>query len=213
MNLSDAVEDLYTRCPGVPEALLVTSYRDATRRFLRRVRGWVIDSTYNSGFTQGATSAEYVATLPPDAELVDFLYPRYLATDLERMTYDQMVGRGWPDVGSVRGARLSGVNTIVVAPDPEMDISADFSARLVLRPTRDATTIPDDVVIRYADALEYGALSLIYTVPNTAVTSMNAANYYRELFNDQIDLYEAQAADGNMRGINRAVRYYSAGSR
>lgn len=210
MNLSDAVEELYTRCPGVPEALLVTSYRDAARRLLRRVRGWDIDSTT---FVQGTTSAEYAPTLPADAELVDFLFPKYAETDLERMTYDQMAARGWPETGSARGARLAGVGTIVVAPDPGTDISAELSARLVLRPTRDATTIPDDVVIRYADVLEYGALSLIYTVPNTAVTSMNAANYYRELFNDQIDLYEAQAADGNMRGINRAVRYYSAGSR
>lgn len=204
MNLSDIVEDLYTRCPGIPEAVLVNCYRDAARRFLRRVRGWVADSTT---FAQGSTTAEYIPTLPTDAELVDFRDVRYETTELERITHDQMLGRGWPDVGSPRGARLAGVDTLVFMPDPTTDISALLTARFVLRPTRTASTLPDDVVIRYADALEYGALSLVYATPGHGLSDMRSAEYYRALFNDLMDSYEVQATDNNMHGVARRVRY------
>lgn len=209
MNLSDAIEDLYTRCPGIPDELLITAYRDAARRFLRRVRAWVIDSPT---WTQGTTTAEYLPTLPTDAELVDIQYPKHADTDIERLTYDQAVGRGWPATGTVRGTRLAGTDSIIVMPDPGTDISADLAARLVLRPTRDATTIPDDIVRRFNDALEYGALMLVYATPGHALSSANSSQFYRTLFEDLIDVYETYAGDGNMRGINRTVRYNAPGS-
>lgn len=210
MLLRDIIEDLYTRCPGAPDEALSSAYRDTVRRFLRKVNAWVIDSTI---FTVGATTAEYVPTVPIDAEMHDFYNPQYALTYLNRLTREQAQHLHWPATGTARGARLAGVDTIILMPDPGTDVSADLTASLVLRPTRTALTIPDTLVKEYGDVFEYGALSIIYAIPGQPYSSMSGAAFYREMFLDLTDSMHTQARDGGMKNIVRTTKYYAPGSR
>ena len=83
---------------------------------------------------------------------------------------------------------------------------------LILRPTRTALTIPDDLAKSYGDILEYGALAHIHAVPGLPISSMSTAQYYRELFNDLTDAAQSHAANVGMRGVARTVKYSGAGT-
>lgn len=209
MLLRDVIEDLYTRTPGAPDEMLMAAYRDAVRRFLRRVNAWVEESTT---WTQGATTAEYIPTVPSGSEMHDFRDAKVATTEIERLSRDQAVARGWPDTGTVRGARLAETDKLVLMPDPGTDVSAELTASLVLRPTRSALEIPDFLVKEYGDVFEYGALSIVYSVPGQTYSSMNAANFYREMFNDLTDALQSQGGNGGMKNLARTVRYYAPGS-
>lgn len=203
-QLEDVIEPLFTICGGAPDELLINAYRAAARKFLTDTYAWreEVDVTVDGGST-----AFYDATVPTDAEMFDFTQMDDNGTRLTKMTYEQAAYRQYPTTGTASALRMGALNQLVVMPDPGTDISATLTIRAVLRPTLTADTIPDDIVNRFSEAIEFGVAQRVFRVPNEDWTDYQASTYYGELFQEQIDLNTVRASDGMMRGVKRTVRY------
>lgn len=201
-ELNDVIESLFTFCGEAPDELLVSSYRTAARRFLTETRAWreVVTAT-------AVSTAVYTLNVPVDAEAFDFTQHETAEHKLLKMTHEQIANRAFSHTGTPLAVRIGDINQLIVAPDPLVDISSSLVVRAVLRPTLTAESIPDDLIDRYSEVFEYGALERVFRVPGQEWTDFSASAFYAGLFREHTDIESARAADGNMRGIKRTVRY------
>ncbi|HSG97299.1 MAG TPA: hypothetical protein VLA11_04855 [Woeseiaceae bacterium] len=204
-QISDLVEPLFVYSGSAPDELLITKYRDAARRFFRDTRAWRFDVVT---ITQavGDTST-YDLTVPTDSEAFDFNSPVYDELPIPKMTREQTKARKFPATGSPGAIRLGAMNQVILSPDPGADASALLSIRAVLRPTRTADTLDDDLADQFAEFIEYGALETLLRMPKEDWTDLTLSAYYRGLFIEGVDTTRARASTGMMAGTRGTVRY------
>jgi len=202
-QIADLIEPLFPYCGAAPDELLITKYRESARAFLTKTRAWRVALVA----TQGANTGNYVLTVPTGAEAFDFSFARNNESKLTKLTLEQSISRGDPLTGTARGARMGVLSAIVVMPDPGSDISALLTGSVMLRPTLTAAVLETDIADRYAEAIEFGALQRILRVPKEEWTDFEASLYYGALFEAAIEETSVLAADGNMHGVARTVRY------
>lgn len=101
-------------------------------------------------------------------------------------------------------------NYITVYPTPAEDVTDAFTARVVVVPTRDATTVPDALYNEWLTTIAAGARAYIKSIPGQPFTG-DATRDLR-LFHSGIQHAMAQALKGRV-GANLAVRAGRAGPR
>lgn len=204
-SLNDLVQPLFIDVPGAPEELLTLAYREAARRFFTRTLGWREDAAVAMS---GATTNLYTLTpASSDVEVFDTTHVKRNTRPLEKRTAEQLKPFADESTSTPRVYTLTRAGLLQLAPDPGVDDSALLTVRVALRPARDATAIPDDVVDDYTEALQFGALEKLLRAPNQPWTSPQMSDYYRTLFEREIDYHRSHATDGNQVGVARAVRY------
>lgn len=205
VQISEVVESIYVFASGAPEALLVSAWRNAARKFFRDTRAWRADPT----IAVGATTGEYTLTSPyADSEVVDLSTdPEMDGRALRKATLEQAQSRGYIGTGAPAAFRIGAPGTMILMPAPTSDVTPQLSVvRAVLMPTRDAETI-DDSMMKYFDIIEFGALEYVFRVPGKSWSDLAQSNGYRALFQEEIDKHTSHGDAGDMRNVPRTVRY------
>lgn len=68
--------------------------------------------------------------------------------------------------------------TIRIIPTPTEDISAGLVVDTILRPTRDATEVPDFIYEDWAETIAYGTLSRLMAMANRTWSAPQMVSYY-----------------------------------
>lgn len=204
-GIKDLVDEVRLHAPGAPNPLLVEKYRDAAREFFRRTLTW---RGAPSAITVGASFERYVLTPPADAEAFDATYVQIdTAAPLTKATEEQiLMANPRRKTGTPRYFRVVG-NTLHIDPSPESDVSSAMTAISVLRPTRTATTLPDDVVDRFGHYIQDGAIGRLLLMPQKPWTNNDKGSHHLNRFADHVDEWWALGGDGGMVGVPRAVAY------
>ena len=86
--------------------------------------------------------------------------------------------------------------TIRLYPAPVVDSPLGLTARISVRPSDEATGIPDELRVKYRSALTSGALASLLLYPNKDWTSPDLAAVHAQRFQSAIDRANLDAAQG-----------------
>jgi hypothetical protein len=185
MNLLAAVLPLVLpHVPGAPDPTIESAARSAAREFFRQTFAW--QEWLDPVSTVAGGNKEYDFELPNDADIARF----------ERATID-----GQPiEIGLWRQAKADpalfdgGVERQIVSGDllilrllGEFDAGLQLQAMVSLMPKLTATTVPDHLAGRYAEALADGALARLLNLGTASFFNRVAAGDAALRFQRAID--------------------------
>lgn len=199
VQASEAVVPLYGYAEGVPEPIAIARYVDAMREFCKDTRAWLNDDVLLAYIGDGC----FVPSLDTDAKIHDVIRLSVDDHELTKMTRAQMMKLR--SSGRPRAYRV-GDNELEVQPDPGEN--AEVEGQFALWPTRNAQRLDEDLVDRFGEVFEYGALSRLLAYPGKPWTSFDGAEYYGGLFREALDRWRTLGADEGMTGVPRRVRQY-----
>lgn len=205
-QILDLIPTVAAHCAGAPEPLVVRAYVDAAREFFRRTLAWKEDLEIDSEIAPGVLKL----VLPEDAEITDGVFVRFRDDEksLVKRTVTQMSRLGIRPYPRPTMYRVMSDRIFIAPVVPDIDLTVDITqATMALYPTRNATTLNDEVANRYGEAIEAGALSRLLVMPKRAWTDFESAAEYTGKFRAHIDEWRSLAADDGMVGVVRTVRY------
>lgn len=101
---------------------------------------------------------------------------------------------------------MSGGNTLQLGKIPEAVETLSVIVRT--RPSRDATTLPDEIVDRYMDELANGAKARLMIMKDKAWTDLDMAGLHKQMFEDAINKTNIRDAKGSARKPMRVKPIY-----
>lgn len=208
-SIHELVNTVMAQVPEAPEPLVIEAYRAAARKFFADTSVWTdTDMMFVPNTFAAPTATVAFDILPGDGqEVVDAVWVSYAGRMLDKQTLAQMRHRG-SSAGAPRYYRVAiGTNMLVMAPAPTEADSEQIAGQFVLRPSRKAEELPDEIVEAFSEPLEYGALQRLLGQPNQDWANLEAAAYYAVQFHEAIDYWRSHAVDEGMRGVARTVRY------
>lgn len=159
MNFTDLIPDVMPYVPSCPSFTISDHLLRAAREFCRRTHVWQAALT---PFNTVVDQQGYALAPPAGSSVV-----RVFRVDVgdcnditvhDEVTAEAEVARG----SSCQFAWLSG-NTLRLNPVPTEIVAVQV--QVSVKPTRTATSWPDDLGEDHAEALIYGALSTLYDMP------------------------------------------------
>lgn len=156
-----------------------------------------------------ADQPNYALTLPADTTLVEVLDLFGPQLPLNCQSFDDLVLKfpDWqtaksslPTDCAVRGGEL----LLVPMPSADTPAGTQLKPRVAVKPTVTATTIPDELVNRYGEAIADGALSRLLKLRNKPWSDPATAKDRNQDFQTAIDKARIDALHGLARGSLRA---------
>ena len=139
MNLSELAFSVETECGCNERPMVLRALRDAARDFCIRSEAWIADSWYDN---------EPDADLYDGAGALDAYVHRILSVKYETNgNIRPLPQRDYELVGS----------NMVKLKKPHPDAVSTIRITAVLVPNPDSETLPDDLMIRFRDGIDYGA--------------------------------------------------------
>lgn len=185
-NLSTLYPRLQTEALGAPPALMDLKIRDAARQFMREVPAWRED---HANITVFANQFEYTLTVPNDAEIVRPIYVTFVSTGQTTGTAivpvpEVMLRRDYKQLkGRPRYFMMPKLGVLQLVPKPGDNVTGSLvDVNIQLRPSRDATTIDDDVLNRWEEEIMIGAQWLLYDMQDQPWTNKAEARRYKLRF-------------------------------
>jgi hypothetical protein len=179
--------------------------RQAAIEFCRRSQAWREELP----ITVVADTATYVLPLPVDS--VPSMLQDFTVLDSDGNSVDQ-----YHIVNANRGRKLTRDNrwtayvylsddglSITVEPVPD-STDAQLVPYVSLKPTQDATTLPDLLREQYADTIAAGALSRLLNLPKTGWRDVAAAAEKRQSFLSDCGAASVRASRGSARSKTRS---------
>jgi hypothetical protein len=204
--IADAAQEVRVLIPEVTKNVLHMALLAAAREYCRRSLAWRSRNLVNT--IAGTSSYEFWD--PLDAIIVDIFSPK-LDTDIsltkapdnkvDLIDMELLTKQDEPEYIFFNGVE----NSVQLAPIP--DAAYALTAQVALMPLPTSTVLNDDLWNRHSDAIIDGTLYRLYRMPNKSWSSQPLAGYHRVMFEDAIDHARSKAADGNMTGVPRKVRY------
>ena len=201
MLLSDIRKYLRQYGPTAPSVLIDRMFIEATQELCSRAR--VVTETVGNVTLDG--SADYAITPPTGMELVEPLAIRSNNADLVKRPKRKIGGANLSRVGTAAYFYKSNVNRIGIAPLQASGTLTDIECSF--RPTDDTTEIDDELWQEYGKTIRDGALSKFLSIRGKDWTDLGLAEFHLNRFEDALDIAVEKAADGNMVGIKRTVKY------
>jgi hypothetical protein len=178
--LTELYKDVLPECPGLAHDFALHKIRDAAIDFCSRT--WVWQSDY-AGTTVISPTVEtsYTAVPPEDSEAIALLWvkaePEIGADQKElKLLKISELALAEAATGAPQYFTPRTVNVVTLYPDP--DDTYDFTMRLVLRPTRDAAVIDDDIFTRYRAAIAHGAMYMLMSMARKPWSDPTAAVFH-----------------------------------
>lgn len=188
--------------PGVPDPTAYKAIRNAVIEFCERTRLWKYEDSYDvteaecdSGiFTPNGTQLH-------DIDVVEFngsmLYPK-ANRDLDTLE------KGWRtgDLGSGLPKYYTQVeqNTLRIVPA----MAGTIYLCLRLKPTQDATDIPDFIAHEYREVIGWGALCRVLTIPGQSYSNPDMGAYYAQKFTERLDRLSTKGTTGQQNAPKRS---------
>lgn len=184
MNLSDLLVDVNPYAPGCPSVVALAKLRESAQNFCRR------SLVLNVSVTGTALGADLdLNTLLADQSLtvVKVIEAYADGVELNPVSRDYLRSR-LPGYASVQGpARLIYQTSEHLAHlYPAPNVGQSFQAAVAVAPTNTATTLPDELIEAWKDAIVGGALMRICMTPGQSYTSQDMAAYGSALLSDGI---------------------------
>ena len=187
--------------PGVPDQVAYKNIRLAIVEFCERTRLWKFEDDYdvtvedcNGGiFTPGESILHDIEIVMFNGQELKPAAPR----DLDRLEPGWRTG----DLGTGLPRYYTQVeqNTLRLVPAMEGHVYVC----LRLKPSETATNVPDFIKNEYAEAIGWGALGRILTVPGQSYSSPDLAQFYAAKFSDKIDRLNTKSAKGQQNAPKR----------
>lgn len=194
-------------CPDVLEIVAINAIRNAAIEFCRLSTIHRIDLTPISAV---ADQAEYTLGVPADTQLASVVDLTYAGFPLTPKSMEEIrayfPGEDWATVeGWPRYYTQINPGTIQVVPYPTDAETDAIRGRIALMPTRDATTVYDDLYNRYVEAIALGARSRLHYTPSQPYTDPNMAERCKKLFDAEIAHARIRANKGQTRALTRVL--------
>lgn len=205
-----AARKLRISVPEAPWPVLRDALLSSARDFCRRTYAWravnEIDTTPNS--------YAYYAFLDTVADVVDFVLITNTTTgnEIKKKTPQQIVSEHGADlltkVGEPEFAYLTGLvkNGVAFAPIPD-DVYRIHLEFAVIPLADNTPGLDDQLWTHYETPIIHGAMANLLEIPDKSWSDPRRAAYHRAEFEAAIPIAKSRAADGNMTGVVRKVRY------
>jgi hypothetical protein len=113
-------------------------------------------------------------------------------------TYDY-----WPEeTGTPAHYHVERTDALIVVPAPAEALEDAIVAKVALRPTLDATGIPDDLFAEYRGAIAAGAMSRLMRMQKKPWTNYEMANAYGQAFRSAIEDASHRMQAGHVRSAH-----------
>lgn len=194
MNVADLRPLVAIEVPGCLTSSIDLAILQAAREFCRRSgvwRAWLADIALQ------AAVSEYTPTPPADGEIVDYLFANIDGEDTDIFPEHEMDEFivGWrTKTGSAVEAVIGRQASVLVYPIPTASGEA-LSLRASIMPTRNATTLPDNLS-RWDEGLASGALARLKAMPGKGWTDREAVATHKDLFEVAINNASISMAKG-----------------
>lgn len=177
MDLKDILPEVLPSTPGCPRVVAVNAIRNAIREFCEGSHAWLewIDDVVPVAGERSYT----VSGVPAGAEI---------------LALADMDGEGAP------------YRAVFMPPDRIMfhvEPSAPVKLRMALKPTPDATEIPDGFGSSWRSAFADGALYRLFRMPNVEWSDPNLAGAHHKIFYEEMTRAKVEQARGYGHGEMR----------
>lgn len=109
----------------------------------------------------------------------------------------------WPEeTGTPAYYHEERTDALILVPSPETELAGAIVAKVALRPTLDATGIPDDLFSDHRDAIVAGALFRLLRMQKKPWTNFELATAYGQAFRNAIDAARHKQQSGNVRATH-----------
>lgn len=187
-----------------PEPTAFDAIRAAAMEFCERTRRWhatltcAADTNPVQIVAYDATPDANELTLPQDAQVYEVRYVSFDGREMTKKTpadldEDYNDWRTSTDAGTPRYVTQLALNELQFFPSFD---TGDVSAVIVLKPTEDATTLPDFMAAEHREVIAWGALSRLLAMPKQPFSDPNLAVYYGDLFNTKLGSLAIKQAKG-----------------
>lgn len=189
----DLLADIAQIARGAPNPTLIRAYNRAAREFCRQSR-WLRHS--QPGVTEAGTPLYSLGT-DPDLEVIGIRAVSLARTTGNTMPRPLRVSASTTWRAGERNAepqRYAYVPEAQLALNPTPDAVYDLLVTLVIMPTAASNSVPAELLPRWDQTLQAGALAYLYEVPKQPWTNLELA---------QIKKREFQAGIGNAKAAEQ----------
>lgn len=177
MNWTDLIQDILPHVPGCPEPLIEDTLRRVARIFCRDSHVWeeqLPDIYPVNGVTR------YQASAPDETEIVSLSQCQTKTTPISESN--------WPIINPF------GLLTFDKSPNPA---KGPLQIKAILKPTRDASGMPDRIGLHYSEALINGTIAKLQEMPKKDWTDLQLSIYHQDKFDNTVREARFRKANGN----------------
>lgn len=193
--LDDFAGSINFYAPGCPDTTMYFGIRQAAIEFCERTRLW----RYEDDLTSTVAEAE-ILVAPTGAEIHEIELVLFNGQELEPKS------TSWLDENMLgwRAGILSGTphfytqtepNTIRIVPRE----AGSVDVAVWLKPSQDATELPDWLVDQYREVIAQGALARLLLIPNQAFTNADLGVAFANMFERKLDGMTTKSLAGQQR--------------
>lgn len=199
-NIADLERYAAVEVVGCPGVLISQEILRAARILCERSRIW--KDGENTTSVVADTAEVSIAPSTPNANIVSIDYVRYSGDDLTPTTEAEMTAylpRWQLDTGSPSTHYIPDLqeSEIRLYPIPASSASNVITYEITLKPSEDATTLPDWLVDQFREVFIDGALSRLFMMNKVPWRNPEEAGNRRRFFMDGVN----EAKDKAIRGI------------
>lgn len=185
MIWSDLFQDILPHVPGCPEPLIEDALKRVAIQFCRFTHIWEeqLEDIYPiNGITR------YSVNAPEGTEVISISYCATKTTPVPKSN--------WPQINPF------GLLKFPEQPDPS---KGPLEIRAILKPTRTATGMPDQIGLHYQEALINGALAKLQEMPRKDWTDLQLSAYHQTLFDESVREARFRKANSNTDKLMRVA--------
>lgn len=190
--------------PGIPEPLAFNAVRNACIEFCDRT-DWLVYTPVLQDVIQNQAEYDLTLDVPNDTTVARVQSAWYVDLPLVPRSDDDLrriYNLNWRDqTGRPAYYTQYEPTTMILCPVPDQNASQSLAVTLILRPTRDSTTVDDRLHERWVEVIAYGARMRLHEAAGHAYENPTLAEKYRALFKNGID----QAIAERTRGMTRST--------
>jgi hypothetical protein len=179
MIWSDLYNDIQPHVPGCPEPAIEDAVRRTAMRFCRDSHIW--EEELQSVYLANGVD-RYQVELPEETAVLS------LVSAIQRKSADETGKEVWPSIN------VFGLLHFSPLPDPDQ---GPVEIRAVLKPSRDATGLPDRIGLDYDEALVHGAIAALQEIPGRDWSNPNMVSYHKTIYFDGVAEAIGRRARGN----------------
>lgn len=203
-DIDDLLPEVMMHAPACPEPVALKHIRDAAREFCARTRMW--------------REQEILTVSTPECEAI-WPHQDVRIVGIERSMLDgyplEAKTIGWLDANVPRWTAYDGAsvaryitqlnhNTVTVVPK----VAGQLDVRLVLQPSRDATTIPEFLVEDFGSEIGAAAAGRVLLLPQADYANPTLGAALTTRFESSLDKLAADAQRTQLRARQRTTPRY-----
>lgn len=180
MIWSDLFPRIRIHVPGCPDPIIETILRQRAIQFCRETKIW--EETLTAVYPV-PTITRYQLDIPAQTQLLSIVSTMQGKT----ATY--------PGIELTPTVNVFGLMTFDTEPDPT---NGSIEVRAILRPSDDASELPDRIGLDFDTALIHGCVASLQAMPNRDWTNLQAIAYHENIYRDRVsEAYLLRATKGN----------------